>query len=395
MSKGVVLRGARVVTPYRDIARGYVSIVEGRIAEVGEEPYRNREGLDEVLLEGFTVGPGFVDTHMHGALGVDLSAAGVSDVELLSRKLPMFGVTSFVPTSYTLPRDLLVSFCRNIYAASKSPAGARIVGIHLEGPYINPEKAGAQNPSYARPASTEELEELIAASGGLLRSVTLAPEIPGGLDLVRYATSRGIVVQVGHTNASYSKTVEAITVGASKATHLYNAMSGFHHRSPGAALALLRSDSVYLEIIADFIHVAPEVVDFTISYATHRRIVLVTDSIAATGMPDGTYRLGEVEVEVSGGVARVAGQGVLAGSTLTMDRALANVISLGYSVREALYMTSTAPAMSLGLSSEVGSLLPGRRADLVVLDGKLKVAATVIGGEVAYVRDEYRDSVSW
>lgn len=395
MSKDVVLRNVRVITPYRDIARGYISIADGRIVEVGEEPYRNRGDFYGLSLDGFTIGPGFVDTHIHGSFGVDLSTARVSDVELLSRKLPMFGVTSFVPTSYTLPRDLLVSFCRNIYSASRSSTGARVVGIHLEGPYINPEKAGAQNPEYARPADIEELEELLEVSGGLLRSVTLAPEIEGGLDLVRYAVSRGVVVQVGHTNASYSKTVEAITLGASKATHLYNAMSGFHHRNPGAALALLQSDGVYLEIIADFIHVAPEVVDFTIRYASHCRVVLVTDSIAAAGMPDGTYRLGGVEIEVSGGVARVAGRDVLAGSTLTMDRALANILSLGYSLREAFFMASTAPAKSLGLSSEIGLLLPGRRADLVILDRKLNVVATVVGGRIVYVRDEYRDLINW
>jgi N-acetylglucosamine-6-phosphate deacetylase len=388
-----VLRGATVVTPTRILRRGYVAVEGDRIVGVGGEPPRGFEGFDEVRLDGYVVGPGFVDTHTHGALGVDLSTASAGEVEELSRRLPRYGVTSYVPTAVTLPREALRSFCRSVASAGEVPGGARVVGVHLEGPYINPARAGAQNPAYARDASLEEFSELLTECGGLLRAVTVAPEVRGVRELIPYAVSRGVVVQVGHTNATYSEAEEAVALGASKATHLYNAMSTFHHRSPGAALALLRARDVYLELIVDFVHVAPEVVDFTIEYASYRRVVLVSDSISATGMPDGRYRLGDVEVEVAGGIARTVGTGALAGSTLTMDRAFANVVSLGYGLDEAFYMSSLAPALSLGLTWRlgIGALRPGFRADMVVVDPRdMGVAATIVGGAVGYVREDLK-----
>lgn len=394
MSSGscLVLRKATVVTPYEVIREGYVvvDLDRGTIIDVGREPYRNLEYCDELVLEYSTIGPGFVDTHIHGAVGVDLSTATAGSITELSRSLPRFGVTSYVPTSVTLPKEELNRFCRNALVASRYREGSRILGVHLEGPYINPGRAGAQNPAYARGASIEELDELIEACGGLLRSITVAPEVEGVLDLLRYAVTRGLVAQIGHTNATYSKTMEAVRAGASKATHLYNAMSGFHHRSPGAALALLRAGNTHLELIVDLVHVAPEVVEFTVDYASYRRVVLVTDSIAAAGQPDGIYRLGDLEVEVRGGVARLAGRDVLAGSTLTMDRAFSNMLALGYRIDEVFHMASTAPAKSLGLQKHVGAVLPGHLADLVILDRELKIAATLVGGEIVYVRDDYK-----
>ncbi len=391
-SEGVVLRRAKIVTPHGIVKSGYVAVVRGRIAGVGEEPYRSGEGLDEIDLGGLTVGPGFIDTHTHGALGVDLSRASAGEIARLAEALPRFGVTSFVPTSVSLPREDLVRFCRSVLEASRSAGGSRILGAHLEGPFLNPEMAGAQNPEHMRPADVAELEELVRASGALVRSVTVAPEVEGAMELVRRAATMGIVVQIGHTKATYSKTLEALNSGASKATHLYNAMSGFHHRSPGAALALLRAGGTYLELIVDFVHVVPEVVDFTIDYAGHRRVVLVTDSTAAAGLPDGTYELGDARIEVVGGVARLAGRETLAGSTLTMDRAFRNVLSLGYGLEHAFRMASTTPAESLGLALELGAVAPGRRADLVVLGDAMDIAATFVEGRLVYAREGFAGS---
>ncbi|MCS7098993.1 MAG: N-acetylglucosamine-6-phosphate deacetylase [Sulfolobales archaeon] len=387
------MRNARVVTRGRVVPRGYVAVEDGLIVDLGEEPYRRREGFDEVHLNGMVVGPGFVDTHIHGALGVDLSTSTVSDIVRLSRELPKFGVTSYTPTSVTLPQEELVRFCRNVRAASSAGEGARVLGIHLEGPYINPRRAGAQNPNYARQARLSELAEVSEASGGNLKSITVAPEVSGVRELIKYATSSGLVVQIGHTDAGYATTREALSLGASKATHLYNAMSGIHHRTPGAALALLYSKNTYLELIVDFIHVAPEVVSFTIDYAGYRRVVLVSDSISATGLPDGTYKLGGLDVEVSGGVARLVGRDVLAGSTLTMDRAFRNALSLGLKLEEAFYMASTTPAESIGLDSKIGSVDLGRAADLVVLGEGLSVVATFVGGKLAYAERDFVKTV--
>lgn len=390
---GLVLRRARVVTPHVVIPRGYVAIDSGRIVDVGEEPYGGGGGFDELHLDGMVVGPGFIDTHIHGGFGIDLSTATVGEIVKLSELLPRFGVTSFVPTSVTLPRDDLAKFCRNVLAASKMRGGARVLGVHLEGPFLNPRRAGAQNPEHMRPADVSEFDELAEASGGLLRSITVAPEVEGALHLVRHAVMEGVVVQIGHTDATYHRTREALAIGASKATHLYNAMSGMHHRSPGAALALLRADNTYLELIVDFVHVAPEVVSFTLEYAKHRRIVLVSDSTAAAGLPDGTYRLGGLDVEVRNGVARLAGRDVLAGSTLTMWHAFRNALSLGTGLGEAFHMASTAPAESIGAAPELGAIVPGRRADITVLRDDFSVAATFVDGELVYAGKDFEDVV--
>ncbi|MEM0352847.1 MAG: N-acetylglucosamine-6-phosphate deacetylase [Sulfolobales archaeon] len=389
--EGLVLRKAKVVTPHRVIQNGYVAIESERIVDVGDEPYRGREGLDELYLNGMTVGPGFIDTHIHGAFGIDLSTATPSEIARVSEELVKYGVTSFVPTAVTLPREDLSRFCRNVLTASKQASGARILGIHLEGPFLNPKRAGAQNPEYMRPASVVELEELVDASGRLLKSITIAPEVDGATELIRSAAVMGIVVQVGHTDATYSKTVEAIVLGATKATHLYNAMSGIHHRTPGAALALLQAKSTYLELIVDFVHVAPEVVKFTVEYAGYRRVVLISDSISAAEAPEGLYKLGDVDIEVREGIARLAGKDVLAGSTLTMKQAFFNTVSLGFRLEEAFYMASTAPAESLGVGLDVGSVVPGRRADLVVLGRDGDVAATFIGGKLVYARKGFTE----
>ncbi|MEM1911496.1 MAG: N-acetylglucosamine-6-phosphate deacetylase [Sulfolobales archaeon] len=391
--RGLVLREARVVTPSGVVRNGYVAIEFGRIVDVGSEPYRGGGGLDELYLNGMTVGPGFIDTHIHGAFGIDLSTATPDEISRLSEELVKYGVTSFVPTAVALPREELSRFCRNVLAASKQASGARILGIHLEGPFLNPRRAGAQNPEYMRPASVAELEELAEASGGLLKSITIAPEVDGATELIRSAVAMGVVVQVGHTDATYSKTAEAVALGATKATHLYNAMSGIHHRVPGAALALLRAKSTYLELIVDFVHVAPEVVEFTVEYAGYRRVVLISDSIPATGAPEGLYKLGGLDVEVRGGIARLVGRDVLAGSTLTMSQAFLNAVSLGFRLEEAFYMASTAPAESLGLGSDVGGVAPGRRADLVVLERDGGVAATFVGGKLVYARESFAEQV--
>ncbi len=390
---GLVLRNVEVVTPKIVIRRGYIVIEDGYIVDVGEEPFRNPGGYDVISLEGFIAGPGFIDTHIHGALGIDLSAGSGEDIATLSRGIVRFGVTSYIPTSVTMPHEATLRFCRSVRIASGVEGGARILGIHLEGPYINPRKAGAQKVGYIRKPDLDEFSSYLSEAGDLQMIVTLAPEIEGALDLMKLAHRRGAITQIGHTEATYSEAVRAIALGVARATHLYNAMSGFHHRDPGAALALLRSRDVYLELIADMIHVSPEVLGFTIDYASHERVVLVTDSISAAGMDRGRYRLGDTEVEIRDGAPRIPGSDTIAGSVLTMDRAFRNIAGLGYSVSQAFYMASTTPARSLGLLERhrVGLVEPGYRGDLVIVDQDLGVAATLVGGDLVYVRKDLKD----
>lgn len=385
--KRVVFENCRIVSPSRDISRGYVLVVDGVVREVGVGRF---EGCadERIDLDGLTLLPGFVDTHTHGVEGFDVTASPSPDTVLeMARRFVKYGVTGFVPTTVSAPRDVLVMACRAVREASrlwKPSIGARILGLHLEGPYLNREAAGAQNTEFLRLPSVEEFRVYYEESGGMLKQITIAPELPGAQKLIEVAKSLGVVVSAGHTNASYEVGVEAVRLGVSKATHLFNGMRRFHHRDPGIALALMQSPDVYLEIIADFVHLHPAVVKVVIDYATPKRVVLVTDSIAATGLGDGIYSLGGLEVVVEKGIARLAKTGSLAGSTLTMDKAFRNIVSLGYSPREASTMASYNPAKSIGIGSSIGDIAPGYKADFAVVDDSLGIVKTIIDGEVVY-----------
>ena len=386
----LALYGARLVTPRVEIARGYVLIEDGAIVGVGEGSPPG--GADRVDLGGLVVAPGFIDTHVHGIAGRDASEASAEALASMSAALARHGVTSFVPTLVTSPRDVTLRFCDALaeFARSWSPQlGARPLGGHLEGPFISPSRAGAQDVASIRPPSVEELRDYLGRCGGLLREITVAPELPGALDVVREASRAGVAVQLGHSDATYAQAVAGFAAGATKVTHLYDAMRPFHHREPGLVGAALLSEGVYAEVILDLVHVSPQAFSLAYRLLGSSRLVLVTDSMAAADMPDGTYRLGRVEVEVRGGVARIRGTEVLAGSTLTLDRAVRNAASLGVGLREAVAMATLTPAASIGahVAERVGALAPGMRADLVVLDGSLSVVATMIEGRVAYASE--------
>jgi len=386
---GLILRHAHIITPTHEIRDGYIVIDEnGDISEVGWEPLKNELGYDELSLDGYLVGPGFIDTHIHGFKGIDVMNASANDMVKLAKELTTRGVTSFIPTTVSAPHEDLLKVCRVVkeVLGFNDIYGARILGLHLEGPYINPEKAGAHNKDFIREPNITEFNQYLLESGGFIREVTIAPELRGSLDFIKYVSSKGVVVQVGHTEASYETTLKAIAYGASKATHLYNAMGSIHHRSPGAPIALLSSQEVFIELIADYIHVAPEMLKFTIDYAGHDRVVLITDAISAAGLGDGDYLLGGLEVVVKDGIARLKSTGALAGSTLTMDKALKNVRALGYSLEQVFTMLSTTPAKSVGaiFKERVGLIKPGFKADLVVLNNSLDVVATFVNGNLIY-----------
>jgi N-acetylglucosamine-6-phosphate deacetylase len=381
-----VIRRCRLVTSRGELRDAYIVVRDGTILEVGEEPYT---GLSAhvVNAEGLYVVAGFVDTHTHGVRGVDFTAnREPSRILQASREYVKYGVTSILATTVTAPLEDLVEACKAVREAmstQRGGEGARILGVHLEGPYINPEMAGAQNRAYIRPPSINELKVLVEASGNTIRQITIAPELPGALELIRYARAMGITVSAGHTNATYEEGVLGVEAGITKASHLFNAMRRFHHREPGVSLALLQSPQVYLEVIVDFVHLHPAVVRMIIDYAKPHRVVLVTDSIAATGMPDGVYELGGLKVVVERGVCKLADSGALAGSVLTMDRAVKNIYSLGYSLRDVVLMSSTVPAKSIN-AKHVGDVDKGYFADLVFLDEELNVVKTIVGGEVVY-----------
>ena len=382
----LVVRHASVVTSKRIIENAYILVEGGLIVEVGEEPYTGLAG-SVINVEGLIVVPGFIDTHTHGIRGLDFTTNREPDNILQAAGYYVrHGVTGFLATTVTAPFETLVEACNAIREAIsvwKSDYGARILGIHLEGPYISPEAAGAQDKTYIRLPSIEEFKKLVEASGNTIRQVTMAPELPGANEFIAYTRNLGITISAGHTNASYEEGLKSIELGISKATHLFNGMKKFHHREPGIALALLQSPNVYLEVIVDFIHLHPAVVKMVIDYASPRRVVLVTDSIAATDMPDGIYMLGGLRVIVERGVCKLIDTGTLAGSTLTMDKAFKNVYKLGYSLRDLVLMSSYTPVKSINLS-KIGDIEVGYPADLVVLDQDLTIEKTIIGGEIVY-----------
>ncbi|WP_110687961.1 N-acetylglucosamine-6-phosphate deacetylase [Salinicola aestuarinus] len=318
--------------------------------------------------------PGFVDLHVHGGGGADAMEGGDA-ATTLARTHARFGTTSLLVTTMTAPLDdirrVLAETSRVVSAGPDQ--GARLLGVHLEGPYLNPDKLGAQ-PPYALPGTIDAVDVLLALAP--IRLITLAPELQGHAELIRHLADRGVRVQLGHTLASYEEGVAALGHGASGFTHLFNAMTGLHHREPGMVGAAL-AHAEYAEIIPDLLHVHPGAIRAALRSIP--RLYAVTDSTSAAGMPDGDYRLGEQHVTKCLGGVRLA-DGTLAGSTLTMDRALRNFVEIGLDLAEASDRLSRFPAEFLG-ETDVGRLAPGAYADIAVFSPALELEAVYVGGE--------------
>ncbi len=383
-----LLKHVSIYTPYNVISDGCIVIENGYIAKVDVEPCSSGDAYS-IDLSGYIVGPGFIDTHIHGILGFDVMDAKPSSFLSMSKVLPRYGVTSFIPTTVTASHETIIEVCKSFVEAYEqwTPlTGARILGIHLEGPYINSIRAGAQNKQFIRKPNIDEFNEYYNVCKGLVREITVAPEIDGAIDFITTLSKMDITIQIGHTNATYREAVKGILAGASKATHLYNAMREIHHREPGVAIALLSNPAIYLELIADLIHVSREMLMFTINCAGVDRVVLITDAISATDMPDGLYELGGLKIKVEKSIPKLIDSDSLAGSTLTMDKAFRNIISLGYSIKEAFIMASTNPAKSINAieKEKIGLIKPGWKADIVVLDDNLDVAMTIVDGNILF-----------
>lgn len=364
------VRADVIYTPYNVLYDAVLVIRGGRVFALRESgPY-------DVDRRGYSIAPGYIDTHTHGCCGVDFTnASSPKDLAELARGYLKFGVTSFLPTSVSAKHERILGLLE-LVRSSGDLGGARILGVNLEGPYINRAKNGAQDPEAIRDPNLAEVRQYL--SYGVVKAMTLAPELPGALDVVEELANAGVIASVGHTDADYATTKKAIAAGASRATHLFNAMREFHHREPGPIGALLESEDVYLELIVDLVHLRPEVVRLVLSSAGHHRVLLITDSIAAAGLGEGEFKLGGVRVIVRGNRATLE-DGTLAGSVLTLDKAVKNVVSLGIEPRIAIAMASRIPALSIG-RPDLGCLKPGCAADFVVLEG-LDVVEAYVGGE--------------
>src|SRR5471032_1363575 len=318
--------------------------------------------------------PGFIDLHVLGGRRKDIME-GATAFETITKTHVRFGTTSLLATTMTAPSEEISSVLKAVgeYCEQRPKGSARVLGVHLEGPYINPGKLGAQ-PNFAHTALMTEVEEYLALAP--IRVITIAPEIAGHDGLIRALSARGVRMQIGHTLGSYEEGVAALDAGATSFTHLYNAMSPLHHREPGIVGAAL-AHAKYSELIPDLLHVHPGAM--RVALRSIPCLYCVTDSTAAAGMPDGEYKLGSHTVTKCLGGVRLA-DGTLAGSTLTMDQALRNLVGLGLSVEDASRRVSTHAADFLGLTDR-GRLLVGARADLVVLDGDLQLTQVIVEGD--------------
>ena len=378
----IAIHAGRAFTPHEEITDAVIVVEEGKIARVGR---RNEieipAGAKEILARDMTVVPGFVDIHIHGAGGHDVMSSTEEALTAVAKTVARHGTTSLVATTVTAPPDetrrCLEDIARYIASPINTEApgmpAAEIIGIHLEGPFISPARRGVHPPGAIAKPSIALLDRYLEAANGTARILTLAPEIPGALELVERAYARGIVVALGHTDATYEQAHTAIFRGARHAVHVFNAMRPFSHRETGVLGAVLTDDSVTAEIIADGVHVDDPAIRLLLAAKGPDLVILVSDGTAATGMRDGSYRLGTFDVTVSGGVCRNR-EGKLAGSTLTLDRALQHMVRLGVPLIEAVRMATLNPARRVGLAEKKGVLAPGADADLVFLTPELKVA---------------------
>jgi N-acetylglucosamine-6-phosphate deacetylase len=384
-----VLFARRALTPQREIHDVAVVIDGGRITAIGPRGTTAvPAGAHRVDAQDATIVPGFVDVHVHGAGAHDVMEGSTEALDAVAATLARGGTTSFLATTVTSAPDRLRKSAEGISAYIRGQVNrtetasprAEILGIHYEGPFISAARRGVHPAKWIAAPSLDLLRRMLAAAGGAAKILTLAPELPGALDLIDAARKDGLVVALGHTDATYDQAMAGILRGARHAAHVFNAMRPFTHRDTGVLGAVLTSPNVTGELIADGVHVEDAAMKVLLKAKGAGGVILVSDGTAGTGMPDGRYRLGEFDVDVAAGVVRNA-EGKLAGSALTLDRALRNIVALGVPLQEAVAMLTLYPARLLGLEARKGSLAVGADADLVFLDGELRISRVVTRGE--------------
>ena len=387
----IVLCADRLFTPQQEIQNPLLFIEEGLISAVSSRAEQEIPHHATVLdltkdVAGTILAPGFVDIHMHGGAGLDVMRASTAELPHLNKFLTRHGVTGYFPTTVAAPLDqTCAALGRLADAIEAAPASgndnaaqAQPLGIHLEGPFLSHKRRGVHPPEYLVEPTLAIFERLWQAARGQVRMMTIAPELPGALEVIAEAARRKVCVSIGHSNAELDAARAGVCAGARHATHTFNAMRPLDHRDPGILAEVLTDSQLTADIIADGIHVAPEVVQLFLKAKGIERSVLITDATAAAGMPDGTYQLGPLQVEVKDG--KCTADGKLAGSVLTMDRAVRNVMQFaGWSLQDAVRAATLNPARATGLPQH-GKLVPGAEANLVVLSPNGEVRKTIVRG---------------
>lgn len=383
MSKKSLIINGKVLYNHQFVETDVI-IADGKIVSVDKQ--EDKSHYDEIIdAKGNFVLPGFIDVHTHGGNGIDINHASKEDILNLSEFFATKGVTSYLPTILTDTHDVMCELLGNIVAAKEEQVkGSQILGIHMEGPFLCIQYKGAMPEELILDASVEDIKAYQKASKNTIKYMTVSPENKGIKEVITYLKEQGIVASMGHTGADYDTCISCIEAGVSSSTHVFNAMGAIHQHRPDAIGASLESD-IYSEMICDGFHLHPGIVRLMIKAKGIDKAIAVTDSIMAAGLEDGNYKLGVNDIVVIGGDAQLAGSGVRAGSTLTMDKAARNLMSFSKRpLEEVSRFLSTNPATMLGIDELKGDIAVGKDADLVILSQEYSVLYTIINGEVAY-----------
>lgn len=375
------LKNVKVYIKNVGIVKTNIGIENGRIAYIG-----NEENIEPIFETDGIVVPGFIDEHIHGAGGADAMDGTIEALQTISEFLAREGTTGFLATTMTQSPENITNALKAVKKVREKGEykGAEVLGVHLEGPFISPKHVGAQPLEYVATPDAELFDKYNEASGNSIKIVTLAPEVEGGLGLVKHLSNIGVVASVGHTGGKYADVVNAVAAGATNVTHTYNAQTGLHHREAGVVGAAMLLDELNCEMICDTIHVSVPAIKLVIKNKPHDKYTLITDAMRAKGMPDGKSELGGQDVFVNNGEARLA-DGTLAGSVLKMNVAVKNLVEkAGVSFTDAIDFATYNPAKNIGVLNERGTIEVGKRADLTVLNSDFEVLYTLVNGKIVY-----------
>ncbi len=386
--KELLLKNAKIVLKDR-VIEGDILTADGIIRDIidRKSPVKAEtlEAENSIDLDGKYVVPGFIDVHIHGSNGADAMDGTAEALKTISSYIATKGTTKFLATTLTSSKEELINVLK--IAAdlqNKELDGATIFGVHMEGPYFDIEYKGAQNEKYMKPATEKEIKDYLDVKPGLVKMMSLSPHTEQSIETVKFLKENGVIVSVGHSAAKFNDVMKAVDAGLSHSTHTFNGMRGINHREPGVAGAVLISDKINAEVIFDKVHIHPEIVRLMIKAKGTDKVVCITDAMAATGLPNGDYKLGELDVYVKDGEARLKSNDSLAGSVLTLDKAFRHVIELGYPIYEAVKLTSTNAAVEFGLNA--GAIEVGKEADFTILDDSYNVDMTIVNGNIKYQR---------
>lgn len=374
--------GSKIITPEKVLEDQTILIENGKITDILPGKQSNSSNNQMLEIDEGWVVPGFIDIHTHGGAGFDTMDSSTDSLSEISRFLTKHGVTSFIPTTMAGPANEILQAIQNCANCKPVPYGANILGVHVESPFISSRFRGTQPVGQLRNPLPEEYFPWF--DSGVLRLVTIAPELPGAKEFIRQGYIRGIKFAAGHTNATYEEMLEAIDAGLNQATHIFNGMPSLHHREPGPVGASLTDDRMYAQLIPDGIHIHPAVMNIVIRTKGVSRTILISDANRGAGMPDGTYYLGSVKVHIKDGVAR-NDEGGLAGSTVSLDRGIRNAMkAANMTLKEVIPMVTSTPAEAMSIHKEKGHIAPEYDADIVVLDNEGFVQLTMVQGKIVY-----------